>query len=43
MKSHISMMALYNRWANERLYEAAAALSDADYRAARGAFFASVH
>lgn len=33
----------YNAWANGRLYAAAAALPDADYRADRGAFFKSVH
>jgi len=43
MKDHFSMFAQYNRWANERLYEAAAAISDADYRKDRGAFFGSVH
>lgn len=43
MKSHYSMFAAYNRWANERLYEAAEKLSDADYRAQRGAFFGSLH
>ena len=43
MKSHFAMMAGYNRWANERLYEAARALPDADYRANRGAFFGSLH
>jgi len=37
------MLAGYNRWANERLYEAASHLADADYRADRGAFFKSVH
>jgi uncharacterized damage-inducible protein DinB len=37
------MFAAYNEWANERLYDAAAKLSDADYRADRGAFFKSVH
>ena len=37
------MFAQYNRWANERLYEAAEQLSDADYRADRGAFFGSLH
>lgn len=37
------MFAAYNAWANERLYEAAAKLSDADYRTDRGAFFGSVH
>jgi uncharacterized damage-inducible protein DinB len=43
MKQHFSMFAGYNRWANERLYEAAAKLPDADYRADRGAFFGSLH
>jgi uncharacterized damage-inducible protein DinB len=37
------MFADYNAWCNERLYAAAATLSDADYRADRGAFFKSVH
>lgn len=37
------MFAGYNAWANERLYDAAAQLSDADYRADRGAFFKSMH
>ncbi|MEX2012710.1 MAG: DinB family protein, partial [Patescibacteria group bacterium] len=41
MKAHFSMFAAYNRWANERLYQAAGKLSDADYRADRGAFFGS--
>jgi uncharacterized damage-inducible protein DinB len=43
MKSRYVMFAGYNRWANERLYTAAAALADAEYRADRGAFFKSVH
>jgi uncharacterized damage-inducible protein DinB len=43
MKQHFSMFALYNRWANERVYEAAAKLDDADYRADLGAFFSSIH
>jgi uncharacterized damage-inducible protein DinB len=42
-KTHFSMLAGYNTWANARVYEAAAGLSDADYRADRGAFFKSVH
>jgi uncharacterized damage-inducible protein DinB len=37
------MFAGYNAWANERLYDAAGNLSDADYRADHGAFFKSVH
>jgi uncharacterized damage-inducible protein DinB len=43
MKAHFSMFARYNEWANRRLYAAAAALSDQDYRLERGAFFGSVH
>jgi uncharacterized damage-inducible protein DinB len=43
MKAHFSMFAQYNRWANERLYEAVARTSDADYRADHGAFFGSLH
>jgi uncharacterized damage-inducible protein DinB len=43
MKPHFAMMAAYNAWCNERLYDAAAQLSDADYRADRGAFFRSLH
>jgi len=37
------MLAAYNAWANERLYAAAAALAEEDYRADHGAFFGSVH
>ncbi len=43
MTSRAVMFAGYNRWANERLYEAASKLSDSDYRADRGAFFKSMH
>ncbi len=43
MHSPFPMLAAYNAWANRRLYDAAAALPDADYRADRGAFFKSVH
>ena len=43
MKSRYQMFAGYNAWCNERLFEAAAAVSDADYRADRGAFFKSLH
>ncbi len=43
MKSRYTMFAGYNAWANRRLYDAAAQLSDADYRADRGAFFKSMH
>ena len=43
MISHFQMFARYNGWANNRLYDAVSKLSDADYRAPRGAFFGSVH
>jgi uncharacterized damage-inducible protein DinB len=43
MQDHYRTFARYNAWANQRLYEAAALLSDADYRADRGAFFKSMH
>ena len=43
MQSRYQMFAGYNRWCNERLYEAAAKVSEADYRADRGAFFKSLH
>ena len=43
MKPRFAMMAGYNAWCNDRIYDVAAQLSDADYRADRGAFFKSVH
>ncbi len=43
MKAHFVSFARYNQWANRLLYDAAAALPDADYRADRGAFFKSLH
>jgi len=43
MRLIFQMFARYNAWANDRLYAAAAQLSDADYRADHGAFFKSVH
>jgi uncharacterized damage-inducible protein DinB len=42
MHARYVMFAGYNAWANQRLYEAAASLSDAEYRADRGAFFKSM-
>jgi len=43
MTERYRMFAGYNAWCNERLYDAAATVSDADYRADRGAFFRSLH
>jgi uncharacterized damage-inducible protein DinB len=43
MRSRYQMFAGYNAWCNERLYDAASRVSDADYRAERGAFFKSLH
>jgi len=42
VKAHYSMFAGYNRWANERLYRATAALAPADFHADQGAFFGSL-
>ncbi len=41
--THLGTQAAYNRWANRRLYAAAAALPDADYRRPAVAFFGSLH
>ncbi len=43
MLARYQMFAGYNTWCNKRLYEAAAQVPDADYRANRGAFFRSLH
>jgi uncharacterized damage-inducible protein DinB len=43
VKAHFEQCAAYNRWANARLYEAALAMSDADYRRDVGVFFKSMH
>jgi len=43
MSHRYIMFARYNAWANDRVYDAAEKLSDADYRADCGAFFKSVH
>jgi uncharacterized damage-inducible protein DinB len=43
VKNLFSMLAAYNAWVNLRLFDAAAKLSDRDYRADHGAFFGSVH
>jgi len=41
--SHPAVFARYNAWANRRLYDACAALPEAEYRAARPSFFGSIH
>ncbi|HEV7411196.1 MAG TPA: DinB family protein [Bradyrhizobium sp.] len=43
VKAYFHQMAAYNKWANSRLYEAALALEDQDYRHDVGAFFKSMH
>ena len=43
MKSHFSMLARYNAWANARLYAHASSLSDEAYRRDVGAYFKSLH
>jgi uncharacterized damage-inducible protein DinB len=41
--SYVQRLARYNRWQNENLYGVADALSDAERRRERGAFFGSIH
>ena len=40
---YVQHMARYNRWQNENMYAVADALSDADRRKQREAFFGSIH
>ena len=42
MKAHFQRMAAYNRWANERLYEAVGNLSPDEIAAPRSGFFPSL-
>ncbi|WP_457586356.1 DinB family protein [Ensifer canadensis] len=42
MLDHFRMFADYNKWANRRLYAAAAELPDSELRQSTGAFFGSV-
>ena len=41
--SYVQRLAHYNRWQNENLYGVADALSDAERRRERGAFFGTIH
>lgn len=43
VKSHFTMMADYNAWANGRLYGMAMQLTDDQYRRDTGAYFKSLH
>ncbi len=40
---YVRAMAAYNRWQNGSLYDAAGAISDAERKRGRGAFFDSIH
>jgi uncharacterized damage-inducible protein DinB len=42
-ESYFLTLARYNAWANRRLYDACAALSEAEYMKPRAAFFGSIH
>ena len=42
MKQHFMMFAAYNRWANARIYDAAAALPEEAFKRDVGAFFGSL-
>jgi uncharacterized damage-inducible protein DinB len=41
--NHLPLMARFNAWANERLYDSVAKLPEAATREDRGAFFGSIH
>jgi uncharacterized damage-inducible protein DinB len=43
LKAHFDQLAAYNRWANRRMYDDAATLSDAARKQGAGLFFGSVH
>ena len=43
MLTHLRRLARYNSWANRRIYDACAQLSEAEYQKARPAFFGSLH
>src|SRR5258708_19190164 len=42
-ESYFLTLARYNAWANRRLYDACAALPEAEYMMSRPAFFGSIH
>ena len=42
-KAHWRMMAGYNRWMNEKIYDVCGGLSDAERKADRKLFFRSIH
>ena len=42
MRAHFQRFAAYNAWANARLYEAAARLTDEEWHRDTGAFFTSL-
>jgi uncharacterized damage-inducible protein DinB len=42
MKQHFEMFAAYNKWANRRLYDAAAGLTADEFQRDMGAFFGSM-
>lgn len=43
MADYFRTLARYNAWANRRLYDACATLSEADYRKTRPVYFGSIH
>lgn len=42
-REHFALLARYDRWANQRLFDGLAALDDAGWHAERGLFFGSIH
>lgn len=42
LKKHMQLMAQYNQWMNQKLYDAAAGMNEVDLKKPRGAFFGSI-
>lgn len=43
MKQHFQMLAAYNSWANNQLFDTVARLSESEYRQDAGLFYKSIH
>ena len=41
--NHYTVMATYNQWMNQKLYELCADIPDLERKSDRGAFFKSIH
>ncbi|MBC3872807.1 DinB family protein [Undibacterium flavidum] len=42
LNKHVQLMAQYNQWMNQKLYDVAAGMKESDLKSDRGAFFGSI-